>query len=134
MTSLPGRASCQAQARGHHQGPGTWARGSCASLPLVGPAAPPASSSGPVSPARGTSCVGSNSSPKCSSRQQWKTLSWAIKYEAPEPQILPQSEVPDYLYTPMEEPEQTLGCLCCFLNIFQSCYMLPRQGEQKCAP
>lgn len=78
------------------QGPG----GSCASVPVVGHAAPLVSTSGLVSPAR-ASCVGSNSSPKCSSRLQWKTQPWAIKYGAPEPQILPQWEVPDYLYAPM---------------------------------
>lgn len=48
-----------------------------------------------------TSCMGRNTSHKCSSSQGWKSPSRAIKYEVPESQILPQTEVLDYLYTPV---------------------------------
>lgn len=48
-----------------------------------------------------TSQGGSNSSHKRSSGQGWRTSSWAIKYEAPEPQILPQTEVLNYLCAPV---------------------------------
>lgn len=59
-------------------------------------------------------------------------LGW-LKYEAPESQTLPQTEVLDHLYTQQTSPCRPLAIiyLSCFLNTFQSSHILPRQGEQK---